>query len=70
MIQAARKRSACGKKCTQVKVIRVAGKVAVCRKKCTQIKVIQDDAEQLYKQECAWMNDGEALLKARKHPIA
>lgn len=38
--------------------------------KCTQVKVIQDDAEQLYKQECAWMNNGEALLKARKHTLA
>ena len=30
-----------GEKCTQVKVIQVAGKVAVCREKCTQVKVIQ-----------------------------
>ena len=58
------------KKCTQVKVIQAAGKVVAYREKCTQVKVIQDDAEQLYKQECAWMNDGEALLKARKHTLA
>ena len=30
-----------GKKCTQVKVIRVAGKVVAYREKCTQVKVIQ-----------------------------
>ena len=43
-------------------------KCFVC-KKCTQVKVIQDDAEQLYKQECVWMNDGEALLKVESTPL-
>ena len=50
-------------------MIQAARKVVVCRKKCTQVKVIQDDAEQLYKQGCAWMNDGEALLKAESTPL-
>ena len=69
MIQAAGKRSAYREKCTQVKVIQAAGKVVAHGEKCTQVKVIPDDAEQLYKQECAWMNDGEALLKAESTPL-
>ena len=69
MIQTAGNVVAYREKCTQVKVIQAAGKRSACGKKCTQVKVIQDDAEQLYKQECAWMNDGEALLKAESTPL-